>query len=80
MIRTATINWEGCQRADGSYSLQTAARMTGCKITEDMDAYLSLIEEIRPVTSRQIAALAVATALALYQSNAAPLPSTEEKP
>jgi hypothetical protein len=68
-MKLASVIWENCQRTDGSYALQAVARQTGCKITPDMDMYLSLIETIRPVTSRQIAALSIATALAIYRSS-----------
>ncbi len=60
------VDWETCRRPDWSYDLRAAARHTGCKITEQMDRYLAFVEEIRPVTSRQIAALSIATAMALY--------------
>lgn len=68
-MKLAKIIWENCKRNDGSYDLRKVARHTGCKIIEPMDMYLSLVEEIRPVTSRQLAALSVATALALYSSS-----------
>jgi hypothetical protein len=68
-MKMAKVIWEHCVRADGSYDLQAAARQTGCKITDQMDMYLSFVEEIRPVMSRQIAALAIATAMALYGSS-----------
>ena len=66
--RTACINWDGCRRKDWSIDLRKAAHQTGCKITEDMDRYLAFAEEVRPVKSRQVAALAIATAMALYRS------------
>lgn len=60
------VLWDACKYRDGSYDLRKAAHMTGCKITEPMDNYLAFVENIRPVTSRQIGALAIATAMALY--------------
>lgn len=67
----APIIWENCIRGDGSYDLKVAARHTGCLITEKMDNYFDFVESIRPVTSRQIASLTIATAFALYESDAA---------
>lgn len=65
-MKLAQVVWENCRRDDGSYDLGKVARHTGCKVTPPMDMYLSLIQAIRPVASRQAAAIAVATAMALY--------------
>lgn len=66
------IIWENVRRADGSINLRLAAEHTGCYVGERAAAYLNFVEQIRPVTSRQIAALAVATAFALDAHSAAP--------
>ena len=65
-IEIAKVNWEGVRRRDGSYDLGLVAQHTGCKITHEMNVYLALVERIKPIESRQAAAIAVATALALY--------------
>lgn len=65
-MNLAAVNWDGCRRRDGSYDLHAVARHTGCLITEEMDAYLALVSTIRPIQSRQAAAIAVATAMAIY--------------
>lgn len=67
-MKMAQVIWEQCKRKDGSYDLQKAIRHTGFKVTPSMDMYLSLVEGIRPVTSRQIGALSIATAVALYST------------
>jgi hypothetical protein len=77
-MKMAQVIWEQCRRPDGSINLSKAARHTAMKITPQMDMYLSLVEAIKPVTSRQIAALSIATAAALYPLDAAPR-SQEEK-
>lgn len=67
-MKLAKVIWENCWSADGSsYDLCKVARHTGCKVSESMEMYLSLVEAIRPIASRQAAAIAVATALALYR-------------
>jgi len=60
------IIWEQCRRQDGSLDLRKAARHTNLYVSEGMDSYLSLVEQLKPVTSRQIGALAIATAHALF--------------
>lgn len=65
-MKLAQIIWENCRRLDGSIDLQKAARHSGCKITDSMDMYLALVEELNPIKSRQVAALAIANALAIY--------------
>ena len=70
-MNMAAVNWDSCYRADRSINLHLAARHTGCKVTDEHDRYLTFVEKIRPVTSRQIAALSIATAFALYPPAAA---------
>ena len=66
-MKMVSVIWDNCRRPDGTYDLSKAARHTGCKITEPMDMFLSLVESIGPITSRQASAIAIATALALYE-------------
>lgn len=63
--RIAKIVWGNCRRGNETIDLRLAARMTGCRLTEKGLGYLSLIEEIYPTRSRQVAAVAIANALAL---------------
>lgn len=57
------INWGNCRRPDNSIMLVTAARMTGCNITPRASEYLKMVEKLYPIMSRQVAALAIASAL-----------------
>lgn len=57
------IQWEKCRQADGSINLEVAATHTGCFFTEGAIEYLRMVEKLKSVTSRQIAALAIASAL-----------------
>lgn len=57
------IIWDNCRRANGTINLESAAKQTGCYFTEAAIRYLDAVENIRPVTSRQIAAVAIASAL-----------------
>jgi hypothetical protein len=56
-------DWENCRRPNGTIDLRKAAHWTGCRITEQGDAYLVMVERMARITSRQIAAVAIATAL-----------------
>lgn len=68
-MNLVAVQWESCYRKDRSINLRLAATHTGCKVTEDAYQYLDFVEKIRPITSRQLAALAIATAFALYPPN-----------
>lgn len=57
------ILWESCRRQNGTLLLEKAANMTGCKITPLASEYLMMVERLAPITSRQVAAVAIATAL-----------------
>ncbi len=57
------VLWDNCRRADRSINLSVAATMTGCKITTKAHHYLALVEKIMDITSRQAAAVAIATAI-----------------
>lgn len=59
------IIWDNCRRADGTISLESAAKHTGCFISDEALAYLYAVEELHPITSRQAAAVAIGTALQL---------------
>lgn len=65
------VIWDNCRRADGSINLELAARHTGCHVTDRVVDYLRFVENIRPVKSRQVAALSIATAFALEGISAA---------
>jgi hypothetical protein len=56
-------DWEQCRRPNGTIDLVRAAHQTGCRLTEPSDAYLVAVERMARITSRQIAAVAIATAL-----------------
>jgi hypothetical protein len=56
-------DWEQCRRDNGTIDLRRAARQTGCRWTETSDAYLEAVERMARITSRQIAAVALATAM-----------------
>jgi hypothetical protein len=56
-------DWEQCRRPNGTIDLCRAIHQTGCRITEPADAYLGMIERMARITSRQVAAVAIATAL-----------------
>ena len=56
-------DWEMCRRHNGTIDLRKAARWTGCRITQQADDYLAMIESMARITSRQIAAVALVTAL-----------------
>lgn len=57
------ILWDSCRRSDGSFNLEAAAKHTGCWFSNHALNYLCAVEKIRPITSRQVAALAIANAL-----------------
>ena len=56
-------DWEQCRRSNGTIDLIKAAHWTGCRITAPADAYLEMVERMARITDRQIAAIAIATAL-----------------
>lgn len=60
------IIWDNCRYPNGNINLRLAARQTGMKVTEQMDSFLTLLEQVQPVQSRQLAALAILTAQGLY--------------
>jgi hypothetical protein len=57
------IIWENCRRLDGSIDLEKAAQHTGCFFSNHALNYLVTVEKIKPILSRQVAALAIANAL-----------------
>jgi hypothetical protein len=59
------IIWHNCRRADGSISLELAAKHTGCYFSDRAMEYLVTIEKIMLINSRQAAAIAIANALDL---------------
>lgn len=56
-------DWERCRRDNGTIDLQKAAKSTGCYISEYAYNYLAMVERLARITSRQIASVALASAL-----------------
>lgn len=57
------VNWDSCRRNNGTLNLERAARQTGCWLSDRALGYLGAVEAVRPIHSRQVAALAIANAL-----------------
>lgn len=73
------ILWDRCRRQNGSINLQQAARQTGAWFSDHALRYLDVLEELKPIESRQVAALAIANALEISSRAAAERnPSSQE--
>lgn len=66
------IIWENCRRSlDGTIDLEKAAKHTGCWLSNHALNYLCALEKIHPISSRQVAAIAIANALEMSSRSTA---------
>ena len=59
------INWRNYRRSDGTIDLIAAAEDSGALISQQQLTFLDRVQLLQPINSRQAAAVAIATAIAL---------------